>query len=174
MGQGEAAFTPRTPAVKAAAVLLAGIALASVATAETDAAPAPICTASSLTAVAPSLVLTDAWIRIVLPSLPASGYFTLANQTDRDATLTGASSPACGMLMLNRTERHADSETMADVDAVTIPAHGSVSFAPGGYHLMCMQPAPGVQPGARIVVTLSFQDGQRIGQLFPVRDARGR
>ncbi|WP_419729470.1 copper chaperone PCu(A)C [Lichenicola sp.] len=161
--------------MKVGSSLLAGLGLMLVlAASRASAAPAPICTASSLTAVAPALVLTDPWIRTILPSLPASGYFTLANQTDQDATLIGASSPGCGMLMLNRTERHGDNDAMVDVDAVTIPAHGSVSFAPGGYHLMCMDAAASMQPGSRILITLRFKDGQRLSQLFPVRDARGR
>lgn len=160
--------------MKAGAVLLAGLAIAPVAVGGTRAAPAPICTAASLTAVAPSLVLTNPWIRMVLPSLPASGYFTLANQTEQDATLTGASSPGCGMLMLNQTVRHGDNDAMVGVASVKIPAHGSVSFAPGGYHLMCVDAAAGVQPGSKVLVILSFQDGQRVSQLFPIRDARGR
>ena len=174
MGPGTAASASRTPPVKAGAVRLAGLVLALAVTDRAGAAPAPICAAASLMAVPPGLVLADPWIRMVLPGLPASGYFTLANQTGQDATLTGASSPGCGMLMLNQTQQRGNNEAMAEINAVTIPARGSVAFAPGGYHLMCMQPAASLQPGGRVLVTLTFRDGQRLNQLFPVRDARGR
>jgi copper(I)-binding protein len=60
------------------------------------------------------------------------------------------------------------------VTSVKVPAHGAVSFAPGGYHLMCMQPQPSVQVGSSAVVTLKFDDGQSLTQAFPVKGPGGQ
>ena len=49
------------------------------------------------------LALSGPWFRQVMPSLPAAGYFTLSNSGAMEQTLTGAASPACGMLMLHRS-----------------------------------------------------------------------
>jgi copper(I)-binding protein len=60
---------------------------------------------------------------------------------------------------------------MVGVARVTIPAHGQFRFAPGGYHLMCMQPR--MRVGQVVPVTLRFADGSRITVRFAVRGADG-
>jgi copper(I)-binding protein len=120
----------------------------------------------------PGMVLSDAWVRSVVPSRPAAGYFTLNNDTGKDRKIVSASSPDCGMLMLHLSE-HNGSEHMAMVDSVDVPAHGSVSFAPGGYHLMCVKPDEQVKPGNSVQMTLTFDDGGVLTADFKVRNAKG-
>ncbi len=137
---------------------------------------AVLAAAVTLAAGAPagSLVVSQAWIRALAPGIPAAGYFTLANQGDRAAKLVGAASPACGSLTLHRTmAMGATMSTMQPVAALTVPPHGSVRFAPGGYHLMCEQAGAAVQPGRSIPVTFRFDDGRSVRSDFPVRGARG-
>jgi periplasmic copper chaperone A len=55
---------------------------------------------------------------------------------------------------------------------VTVPANGSFTFSPGGFHLMCMQPK--MAPGETVPVTLSFAGGTELTVSFPVRNAKGR
>jgi copper(I)-binding protein len=62
---------------------------------------------------------------------------------------------------------------MMGVKSVPVPAHGSVSFAPGGYHLMCMQPKD-MKPGGTATVTLSFKDGTSLKGDFPIKGATGQ
>ncbi|MGH7116601.1 MAG: copper chaperone PCu(A)C [Stellaceae bacterium] len=120
------------------------------------------------------LALESPWFRLVLPSLPAAGYFTLSNPTGEAHTLVGAASPACGMLMLHRSTSEGGQERMAMVQSVSVPAHGKVSFAPGGYHLMCTSPSPQMRPGRSVPVTLRFADGGSLTATFPVRNATGK
>jgi hypothetical protein len=115
------------------------------------------------------VAVNDPWMRAVIPSRPAAGYFTLLNGTDTAKALVGAQSPACGMLMLHQSRSENGNETMSMVDSVAIPPHGKVSFAPGGYHLMCMSPSPEVSRGHSIPVTLRFGDGSTLSANFPVR-----
>jgi copper(I)-binding protein len=109
-------------------------------------------------------------MRYLLPNLPAAGYMVLRNDGDADAVLTGAASPACGMLMLHKSANDSGMEMMMDVQSVTVPAHGSVSFAPGGFHLMCMQPI--MKVGDKLRVTLQFQDGSKLVAVLPVYGAQ--
>jgi len=121
-----------------------------------------------------NVTIEDPWLRFIIKARPAAGYFTLKNGGDKPVDLVSASSPACGMLMLHQSKEVNGVETMRPVKSVTVPAHGKVSFQPGGYHLMCMQPQPSMQPGSSATVTLRFEDGQSLTQVFPVMGAGGK
>lgn len=120
------------------------------------------------------LSVSHAWIRMIMPSRPAAGYFTLSNTTDKVEILVGAASPACGMVMLHQSVHKNGQEQMIMVKSIAIPAHGSFTFAPGGYHVMCMSPGKTVTPGQSIPITLRFADGTRVMAQFLVRGATGK
>ena len=120
------------------------------------------------------LTVTDQWMRLVIPSRPAAGYFTLSNGTGKALALVGAKSPACGMLMLHQSVHQGGQDRMTMMKSVPVPAHGTVKFAPGGYHLMCTSPSKDVTPGRSVPVTLLFEDGSSITASFPVRGATGK
>jgi periplasmic copper chaperone A len=122
----------------------------------------------------PGLSVSAPWMRLVMPSRPAAGYFTVENKTAKATALTGAKSPACGSLMLHRSVQQNGTDRMIMVSSVPVPAHGAVTFAPGGYHLMCMSPSAAVRPGKSVPVTLRFEDGGTLTTNFPVRGATGR
>ncbi len=125
-----------------------------------------------LGAAAPAGVTAEnPWMRYLLPNIPAGGYLTLHNDGNNPAVLTGASSPACGTLMLHKSEDMSGMSMMVMVPSITVPAHGSVSFAEGGYHLMCMQPK--MKLGDKISVTLTFQDGSALPVTMPVYGPAG-
>lgn len=88
--------------------------------------------------------------------------------------LVAAQSMACGMLMLHKTESTAGTSRMEDVKSVSVPAGGTVSFAPGGYHLMCMEPSAAMTPGKSVPVTLVFSDGNKSHADFAVKNAAGK
>jgi copper(I)-binding protein len=121
-------------------------------------------------AASPAVTVEKPWMRYLLPSLPAAGYMTLTNTGNTDAVLTGAASPACGMLMLHKSQEDSGMAMMMSLQTITIPANGSVSFAPGGYHLMCMQPK--MKIGDQLRVTLRFQDGASLAATMPVYGAQ--
>jgi periplasmic copper chaperone A len=125
-------------------------------------------------ASAAGLALSGQWFRAIMPSLPAAGYFTLANPTDRAEVLVGAASPGCGSLMLHQSVDQGGQERMVAVKSIPVPPHGSIAFAPGGYHLMCMSPTAAMTRGNAVPVTLHFADGTTLSATFPVRDATGK
>ena len=128
-------------------------------------------TAWSLPAAAAEagVTLTDGYIRTIIPTRPAAGYFTLTNDGAADRTLVAASSPGCGSVMLHKSVSENGVEKMLPVASVAVPAHKSISFAPGGYHLMCMKPDTSVKPGGSVSMTLMFKDGGTVNAAFPVR-----
>ena len=126
----------------------------------------------SVPAHAADVTVTDAWIRALPGHLPAAGYFILHNTGSRELTLTGANSPVCGMMMLHKSSSDNGMANMMDMDSVAIPAGGSVTFAPGGLHLMCMDPKP-LKRGSGVPVTLQFSSGKTVTVTFAVRNALG-
>jgi copper(I)-binding protein len=118
------------------------------------------------------VTVSDGWIRALPGTLPAGGYFKLHNGGATAIALVGASSPACGMLMLHKSDTMNGMAEMSDVERVDIAAGSTIAFAPGGYHLMCMDPKA-LHPGGKISVTLSFSNGTHITVDFAVRNAAG-
>ena len=119
-------------------------------------------------------------MQVLLPSRPAAGYFTLENRGNTPLVLSGASAPDCQSLMLHQSTTEGGVARMAMVASVPVPPHGSVSFTPGGYHLMCMQPSGALltHTGTE-TVTLRFADGDTVSAPFAIqgvgkmRSARG-
>ena len=118
--------------------------------------------------------LGNPWFRFITPTIPAAGYFTLSNSTATPQALVGASSSACGSLMLHQSVTKNGVEQMIMVPKVAVPARGKLQFAPGGYHLMCMSPAAAMRPGQSVPVTLQFEGGASLSADFPVRGATGK
>jgi len=124
-----------------------------------------------LAAAQQTVTIEKPWMRYLLPNIPAAGYMTLQNTGSAPVVLTGGSSPACGMLMLHKSEDDSGMAMMMDVPNITIPPHTSQTFAPGGYHLMCMQPK--MKIGDSVPVTLNFQNGASVSASLPVYGAQG-
>jgi copper(I)-binding protein len=124
-------------------------------------------------AAANGLTIHKAWMRLIIKARPAGGYFTLNNNTAGAVQLTGASSPGCGRIMLHQTKTVNGIEKMLPVRSLAVPAHGKLTFAPGGYHLMCMSPTDKLVIGHRVPVTLKFAGGQTATADFKVEGPGG-
>ncbi len=61
---------------------------------------------------------------------------------------------------------------MSDVSSVDVAAGGTLAFAPGSYHLMCMD--ANLKPGIKAPVTLHFKSGASVTADFAVRNAAGK
>jgi copper(I)-binding protein len=138
--------------------------------------PAPLLTlaAASTLPAAVALTVHDGWFRALPGNIPAGGYFILSNGGKETMVLTGAESPGCGMIMMHRSSGNGGMSSMQHVTSRDIPAGGSISFSPNGYHLMCMEPKAGMKPGNTVPVTLSFQGGGKLTATFAVRNAARR
>ena len=70
--------------------------------------------------------VTDAWFRALPGKLPAGGYFTAQNNSGREVAITGASSDACGMLMIHLSSNKGGMTGMDMMESVKVPAGGIV------------------------------------------------
>ena len=135
---------------------------------------AAICCATVAPARAADVAVSGGWFRSLPSGQPAGGYFTIKNGGGAPVALVAAQSPACGMLMLHQTANSSGTSRMLDVKSVSVAPGGTVSFTPGGYHLMCMDPGADMVPGKTVPVTLIFSDGSKAHAGFAVKNAAGR
>jgi periplasmic copper chaperone A len=123
---------------------------------------------------APAVQAKDAWIRWLPASLPAAGYVILHNTGDKPVVLMGAVTAAYGSTMLHETRNKDAVSEMVNADKITIPARGTMTFSPGGYHIMLMQEKKLVRPGDTVPITLKFEGGDQLTVNFEVRNADGQ
>lgn len=131
-----------------------------------------LCCAPLAAQAAPAAVAVSAcWIRALPENLPSGGYFKMTNSSGREVALTGVQTDAFGMAMLHQTREKNGMSTMVMVKQVPVPAHGVVSFAPGGYHVMLEKPKKPLTPGMSLPVTFLFSNGQKITSTCEIKSA---
>lgn len=118
-----------------------------------------------------SVMVSDCWIRMLPGSLPSGGYFSVMNMSGKPVDLTSVATPAFGMAMLHQTQSNGSISKMVMVGKATVPANGTLQFAPGGYHVMLEKPTQQVKVGTSIPLTFSFSDGEKITNDCAVKSA---
>ena len=125
-------------------------------------------------ATAGKLEIHDAWVREAPPMAEVmAAYLTLHNHSAKTYTLTSVSSPDFERVEMHRTEQHDGMTTMLPVSRVILSANGSVSFQPGGMHLMLMKPKKHLMVGNSVSLTLLFSDESSMTITAPVKKATG-
>ncbi|MFM0096166.1 copper chaperone PCu(A)C [Paraburkholderia nemoris] len=120
---------------------------------------------------AATVSVSDCWIRALPGDLPSGGYFKASNTGDQPVNLVGISTEAFGMAMLHQTQSQGSTSSMAMVHQVAVPAHGSLVFAPGNYHVMLEHPKQPLKIGTTIPLTFSFSDGEKVTASCAVKSA---
>jgi len=96
-----------------------------------------------------------------VPGRPAAGYFQLAVQGDRGA-LVSVTSPRAGRIEMHETMNMANMSTMRALSSIPVRDGETLSFAPGGRHLMLYDLGPGAAAGGRIDLVLHFERGDPV------------
>ncbi|HXP01017.1 MAG TPA: copper chaperone PCu(A)C [Luteibacter sp.] len=118
-----------------------------------------------------SVHVTGGWVRILPGNLPAGGYATFENTTEKALTIVGASSPDYAEAMIHRSSTEGGMGRMEMVDSVALPPKGKLVFGPGGYHVMLMQAKHPVKPGDTVTVTFKLSDGETVPATLMARPA---
>ncbi len=119
---------------------------------------------TSTSDTAPALIkgLTISDARLVLAPVtgnPAAVYFNLSYAGDAALTLTAVTVEGAGMTMIHQTANKDGAMSMAEAGPIALATGVPVTFAPGGLHVMAMQPSQGWKPGGIAKVTLTLSDG---------------
>ena len=132
-------------------VLLAAVTLAGCKGTEQPAAPA-----SKARTAKPGITVSAA--RLVLPAVPGNpgaAYFTLGNQSQGTAAITGVAVAGAG-----KTEIH--TPDMKLVDRAEVEAGTTLTLEPGKVHLMVYDVSSDLKPGSETELTLVFADGDKV------------
>jgi copper(I)-binding protein len=119
----------------------------------------------------PTVKASNGWLRVLPGSLPAGGYVSFENVSDRAVSIVGASSPDYADAMIHRSSTDGGMGRMEMVDSVPLPPKGTVAFSPGGYHVMLMDAKHPVKPGDKLVVTFKLSDGETLPVTLLARPA---
>jgi hypothetical protein len=95
------------------------------------------------------------------PAAPAAAYFTVHGGA-RDVTLRDVTTDAAVRAEMHDSRMDKGVMKMAPLDEVAVPAGKTVSFAPGGRHLMLWSINPAVAQTGKITLTFIFSNGDRI------------
>lgn len=128
-------------------------------------------TLSAQAADAGPVTATEGWLRVLPGNLPAGGYVTFENASDKAVSIVGAESSDYAEAMIHRSSTEGGMGRMEMMHAVPLPAGGKLAFAPGGYHVMLMDAKHPVKPGDKVVVTFALSDGQKLPVTLLARPA---
>jgi copper(I)-binding protein len=94
----------------------------------------------------------------------SAAYMTLTNQGGAADTLISVATDVAGVVELHTSEL--DSSGVMRMrpltDGLEIPANGSVSLSPGGYHVMLMNLRQDLVEGETVPLTLTFESGKTL------------
>ncbi|WP_157087432.1 copper chaperone PCu(A)C [Piscicoccus intestinalis] len=122
-------------------------------------------TQGSAAADAAGMQILDPWAaaRPDPSQMPMTAVFaTVRNTSNNDISLVSASTNASSRAELHSTVMQNGQPVMQRTDKLTIPAGGTLLLQPGGDHVMVLDLANPVQPGAVVHVTLNTEQGQSI------------
>jgi periplasmic copper chaperone A len=103
--------------------------------------------------------VSGAWVRPAPAGGQTAAYLTITGGSTADA-LVSVSSPAASVVQLHQTSMDPGMAGMAGmhpVASLAIPAGGSVSLSPGGYHLMISGLSQALATGGMLELDLVFQ-----------------
>ncbi len=116
------------------------------------------------TFAAGDITVTGAYTRAMLPSAPVGGgYMTITNAGSASDRLLGATTEATDQVEFHDSKITDGMMQMTPMpEGIEIPAGGTVTLAPGGLHIMFLNPKAGFKEGECLAVVLQFE---RAGEL---------
>jgi copper(I)-binding protein len=96
-----------------------------------------------------------------VPDRPAAGYFELRVEGDRGALLS-VTSPQAGRIEMHETMNMANMSAMRALASIPVHDGETLSFTPGGRHLMIYDVSRSVAAGQRIDLVFHFQRGDPV------------
>jgi hypothetical protein len=95
---------------------------------------------------------------MTLPTDTGSFWMEITNSSTSDDALVGASFDGCGVIELHDMVMEDGVMVMRPVEGgqIQIPAGETVSLAPGGLHVMCLQKESALELGTQVELELEF------------------
>lgn len=118
-----------------------------------------------------TLRVENAWARATPAVAPvAAGYLTVVNDGDVADRLLRIESDIAQRIEMHQTLREDGVMRMRAIQGgAVVPAHGTLTFQPGGSHLMLIGPTRPLVAGQQFEATLVFEHAGRRKVTFAVR-----
>ncbi len=114
----------------------------------------------SFSSIADALKISDAWIKNLPPVVPMrAGYLTIENDSNRAINIIAVESEVFTQVDIHESIEKNGMMSMQPLSHLIVPAGATVKLAPGGIHLMMMQPKIALKPGDRVDISLRFESG---------------
>lgn len=134
---------------------------------------AAICTGpvSAQQVKAGDLVLDQAWARATPGGAKVGGgYLTIQNRGATPDKLIGGSSSAAAEVEVHEMTMKGGVMTMRPVkNGLSIPPGKSITFSPGGYHVMFLELKNPLKKGDKVPVTLTFEKAGKVNVTFEIQ-----
>ena len=106
-----------------------------------------------------SLRIAHPWARATPPRAGVAGAYMVIENTGNEADrLLGGTTDAAEKVQVHSMTMDGGIMKMRQLkDGLTIPAGETVTLAPGGYHLMLINPVAPLKEGASVPATLTFE-----------------
>ena len=128
-----------------------------------------IAAASTADAGAP-LEVSDARVPEAPPvATVLAGYMKITNRTADAVTIVAVRSSQFKHVEIHRTETRDGMARMVKQDAIEVAAGKSLELAPGGLHLMLIEPQQALRDGDIVALTVVLSNGQEVTVNAPVR-----
>jgi copper(I)-binding protein len=100
----------------------------------------------------------------------AAGYLTITNNGNAPDRLVGGTSAAASRVEIHHMAMNDGVMTMRPAtEGVAIEPGKTVTFGPGGYHLMFMEPKAQLKQGDKLSATLEFEKAGKVDVIFDVQ-----
>ncbi|HEX3896998.1 MAG TPA: copper chaperone PCu(A)C [Rudaea sp.] len=117
------------------------------------------------------LVVENGWIRSAPPGAAMlAGYGTLHNVGDAPVVVTGVESADFASASLHKSMNENGVEHMRALGDLQIAPGQRVAFAPGGNHVMLMQPKKELRTNESVPIHFLATGGDSVVGIFVVRD----
>ena len=106
------------------------------------------------------LDIDDAWIKNLPPAVPVrAGYMTIRNAQANAISIVAIRSDAFASVEIHQTIAEDGMMRMEPVPTLVIDPDSTVKLAPGGLHLMMMNPTEPTKPGDVLQIVIELGDG---------------
>ena len=112
------------------------------------------------------------WVREAPPMASVmAGYMSLHNHSNQTYSVERVSSTQFARVEIHRSEMKNGIASMIPVSRMFLSAQGSILFAPGGLHLMLIEPKTPLRSGDNVQLTFHFSNGKTLDIQAPVKKA---
>ncbi len=119
---------------------------------------------------ASEIQISEAWSRPAAAGGNGAGFFTITNASQKSDTLVSVTSTAANKVEMHQTSMANGVMSMQQIqNGIPLPPGSSVTFAPGGKHLMVMGLKVALRSGSKLPLTFKLKSGQQLTLQAQVR-----